>query len=66
LSEHAKGKLERVRWPLVGRNSLVVWAVNRLDSVTCERVGHFVVSSHRGVEVVGGPVGIPEVFVELH
>jgi hypothetical protein len=66
LNEHAKGKLERVRWPLVGCSSLVIWFMGGLDLVTCERIaGYVVVDSHRGVEVVSGPVGIPEVVVEL-
>jgi hypothetical protein len=66
INEHAKGKLERFRWPLAGGSSLVVWVLDESDSMTSERsVGQFVVSSHRSVEVVNGPVRNLEIVVDV-
>jgi hypothetical protein len=49
-----------------GRKQSCCKGVDRLDSVTCERsVGHFVVSSHRDVEVVSGPVRNLEAIVDV-
>jgi hypothetical protein len=49
-----------------GRKQSCCKGVDRLDSLTCERsVGHSVVSSRRGVEVVSSPVRDLEVIVDV-
>jgi hypothetical protein len=66
INKHGKERLGEFRWPLVCGSNLVVWVVGRLDLMICESaVGGIVVSSHRGVEVVSGPVRGPEVFVDV-